>query len=797
MTQNAAKNSAPRSAWFNTSKGRCVFAMLVGCVVTCLILCLANVPVRYDIQVGQEAHETIPATKDVTDETSLKAEQEKAADLVLPYYTIPREETDRFLAELTAVLDQLQQVQASRGESKGAYSDHELAEAREKVTRFSLNNNNAQTLLNMSDEDFAASKELILSTAGDYLRAMESVQDSTAATVAEKIRDQITARMLEQGRSEDLLKILTDPNSLTADGTQVLTSLLKAFWTEDSDATARAKQAARDRVEEKKYFYKQSDVIIRAGDIVQQNQYDMLASLYLLKDSPIDASIYYGAILFGLTGYGLLTVLALLLSPALFSDLRRTIVLNCVIVLAIGLCVVAVKLNRVYLSPVILAALLCTSLLGWRTAIAANVSIAVMLASLAAGDSSTSLSEMVCIILMTLVSGTFAIVFVRHRYQRVLVLACGFVCGLLNGLVLLMMSLLTTLLPEGSVTGIMNSALFALAGAVLSAVIAVAFQPIFESVFNLPTGNKLLELTNPNHPLLKKLMMEAPGTYHHSIIVANLAEAAAENIGANPLLARAGAYFHDVGKLSRPEYFKENQVDGNPLDAVDPYVAAALVTAHTRDGLQLAAKYRLPQEVQQIITEHHGDTPVMYFYNKALQAAGDRPVDIADFRYPGPRPGSREAGIVMLADTAEAAVRSIASPTPQAIRERIDTLVRGKLEDGQLSDCPMTMQDIEGVCEAFCKVLNGVFHERIEYPKTDIPQRGTFLSQEEPVQAHESEVTPAEFVPKPLVSVDADHASEDPAGAQESAAGKEPESRGSVGIWPAPPEDLPFTKENP
>ncbi len=789
MSQNAAKHAGRKKAWFRTPRGRCFFAMLVGCMATCLILCLANVPVRYDIEVNQEAHDTIYATKDVIDKTTLEIEQNRAADFITPYYHIAKENVENVMAELTAVMDELHGVQSSQSEVKSNITDAELDAAVAKVRRFTLSGTQAAALLNMRDEDFTEEEALILSTAGDYLIGMENNQSPTADSVC----SEIIKKAKEQRKDTVLLNILTD------ESTHVLQDILNQYWKEDVNATEAARQAARDKVEPR--VYAQGAVLVREGDKVQQNQYDMVLSLGLLKDSPIDASIYYGAALFGVFGYCLLAVLVQMLSPVLFTDPRRTIVLNCLIVLSIGLCMAAVKLIHVYLSPVILAALLCTSLLGWRTAIAANVSIAVMLASLAAGDSSTSLAEMVCIILMTLVSGTFCVFFMRHRYQRVLVLACGFVCGLLSALVLLMMSLLTTLL-SGTITGLVTYSVYALLGCVLSSIIAVGFQPIFESLFNLPTGNKLLELTNPNHPLLKKLMMEASGTYHHSIIVANLAEAAAENINANPLLARAGAYFHDVGKLSRPEYFKENQVDVNPLDAVDPYVSAALVTAHTRDGVQLAAKYRLPLEIQQIIGEHHGDTPVMFFYNKALQQAGSQPVDIANFRYPGPRPSSKEAGIVMLADTAEAAVRSIQNPTPQSIRERIDTLVRGKLEDGQLSDCPITMREIEGICEAFCKVLNGVFHERIEYPKTDIPQRGTFLSQEEPAPAREPAPKP-EFTPKPLVAAEPQQAPEEAAaGSPESPAPevrvqKEPEAKNSVGIWPAPPEDLPFTKENP
>ena len=235
-------------------------------------------------------------------------------------------------------------------------------------------------------------------------------------------------------------------------------------------------------------------------------------------------------------------------------------------------------------------------------------------------------------------------------------------------------------------------------------------------VFRLATPTRLLELTNPSQPLMKRLMIEAPGTYHHSIIVANLAESAAARIKANSYLARAGAYYHDIGKLKRPMYFKENQNGNNPHEHTDPYVSAAILISHPRDGMLMAQKEHIPPEVQDIILQHHGVTPVMYFYHKALQLSNGQQVDINEFRYAGPKPDTKEAAIIMLADTIEAAVRSLKNPTPKEIDQFIVRLVRGKLEDGQLSESPLSLHDIDEICEAFSDILKGVYHERIEYP---------------------------------------------------------------------------------
>jgi putative nucleotidyltransferase with HDIG domain len=345
---------------------------------------------------------------------------------------------------------------------------------------------------------------------------------------------------------------------------------------------------------------------------------------------------------------------------------------------------------------------------------------------------------MIHMLLSNVVGGTVAVMALRGKPHRAQALLCGIYAALSSLVVMTAVGLMT----NNDSQAVLANALWSMGGAVIAALLCMGFQPLLETIFNLATPSKLMELANPNQPLLRRLLIEAPGTYHHSIIVANLSEAAAEAIGANPLLARVGSYFHDVGKLKRPLYFKENQMGDNPHDHTDPYVSSAIVTAHTRDGLQMANKYRLPTEIEKIIMEHHGDTPVMYFYHKALQMANGSPVDIQDFRYDGTRPTMKESAIVMLADTIEAAVRSMPDPTPQRIEEFIEQLVRGKLEDGQLSDSPLTLRDIDKICEAFTTVLIGVFHERIEYPAVDIQKR------EPPEPARLTEAEPAP-VPEP------------------------------------------------
>ena len=365
--------------------------------------------------------------------------------------------------------------------------------------------------------------------------------------------------------------------------------------------------------------------------------------------------------------------------------------------------------------------------------------MSVLVAALVAGGDSTYGAAMVNILFTGFVGSMLSVSIIRRKPYRQQVLLCGILTALSNIVVILAIGFMT----NTSVLDVFNNALWSGGSALLSSVLCVALDSLMETIFHLATPSKLLELSNPNHPLLRRLLIEASGTYHHSIIVANLAEAAAEAVGARPLLARAGAYFHDIGKLKRPLYFKENQIGENPHEHTNPYVSAAIVTAHTRDGLIMAQQARLPQEIQDIIAQHHGDTPVAFFYHKATQQADGQAVDIADFRYDGQRPRTKESAIIMLADTVEAAVRSMPDPTPDTIRAFIAKLVKGKLEDGQLDDAPLTLRDISLISDAFATVLNGVFHERIEYP-TISPNAAAHVAAQETARLAQSKASTVE-----------------------------------------------------
>jgi putative nucleotidyltransferase with HDIG domain len=254
-------------------------------------------------------------------------------------------------------------------------------------------------------------------------------------------------------------------------------------------------------------------------------------------------------------------------------------------------------------------------------------------------------------------------------------------------------------------------------GIVTSVFIAMVLSPFFERVFDITTDMTLIELSDMNHPILKKLSIQAAGTYNHSVLVGNLAESAAEAVGANALLARVASYYHDIGKIEKPDYFVENcQGDRNRHNKLSPTMSALIICSHVREGVELAKKYKLPKIIQDIIMQHHGDSSVSFFYEKALELDPHKQVQEKDFRYPGPIPQTREAAIIMLSDSVEAASRSLATSSPKLLRELVKKIIRDRLLAGQLDGCNLTLRDLNEITEGFMPILQGIFHSRIEYP---------------------------------------------------------------------------------
>ncbi|MGD8329883.1 MAG: HDIG domain-containing protein [Acidobacteriota bacterium] len=327
--------------------------------------------------------------------------------------------------------------------------------------------------------------------------------------------------------------------------------------------------------------------------------------------------------------------------------------------------------------------------------------------------------------------GSFAAVYGMSQYkQRTALTRNGFLVGGVNAVAVLGLALLAA--PIESLPGLGFQVVCALAGGFLVSIVATIALPPLEHLFGSLTDIKLLELSNMNLPLLRELAVSAPGTYHHSVVVGTLAENAAEAIGVNPLFARVAAYYHDIGKLRQPQYFVENQKDGNnPHDNLSPNMSALVLVSHVKDGVAYAQEHGLPQPLIDAIPQHHGTRLIRYFYEKARSSAQEegREISESDFRYPGPRPRSKETAILMLADGVEAISRTLSDTSPQRLRAMIKRAIQEVVDDDQLSECALTLEDLSKIADAFLGVLAGMHHQRIEYPEaSNAPKPGPRVS---------------------------------------------------------------------
>lgn len=370
------------------------------------------------------------------------------------------------------------------------------------------------------------------------------------------------------------------------------------------------------------------------------------------------------------------------------------------------------------------SAMLLTIIFDSRVAFYGTVVMAFLLAAIRGNDYDIAFAS--------LIAGALAAYTVRdikHRTQIFRSLVFIFV-----GYVLSILAL--NLERGGSVSDILHSSLFAFANAVFSPVLTYGLLIFFEKAFRITTDLTLLELSDQNHPLLKMLREKAPGTYHHSIVISNLAEAAADSIKANSTLARIGGYYHDIGKTLKPEYFKENETEKKSRhQRLTTRMSSLIIISHVKEGIDLAREYKLPEVVIDFIPQHHGTTRISFFYDKALKQAVSRKtkteVREEDYRYPGPKPQSKEAGIVMLADVVEAYTRTIVDPDPDKLEAAIDDRIKMRFIEGQLDECELTLKDLTQIKHAFLSILTGIYHQRVEYPK-DETQETAELEVEQP-----------------------------------------------------------------
>ncbi len=448
----------------------------------------------------------------------------------------------------------------------------------------------------------------------------------------------------------------------------------------------------------------------RESALALQAYQDALRAQGLLEDTGAGFVPYLGA---GLLNLSLLFVFGLFtyfFRNEVYTNVRWIVLLSLLVAVYIGVAaIVARNAWPAELLPIAFLALAASVLWDGR------MTLVLVLTLAALSSIQTGFDDGHYILLTTLLGGSAAALSVRAVRRRAQTWIFIALITLAYSVVLLGHALLVARDP----TSVATSLGWVAVNAVFSSILAMGFLPVFEWFAGLTTDQTLLEWADPNRSLLKRLSLDAPGTYAHTINVANLAEAAANAIGANGLLCRVGLYYHDVGKMLKPHYFVENQPDGrNPHDRLKPETSAKIVREHVTEGFRMAKEAKVPAVVTSFITEHHGTQRIGFFYEKAREEYGEENVDPADFRYPGPRPQTKETAIAMLADSVESATRALQEPTPERIRGLIEKIVEGKIAQRQLDEAPLTLQELAQIKDQFAKMLGGVYHHRIDYPQT-------------------------------------------------------------------------------
>lgn len=479
--------------------------------------------------------------------------------------------------------------------------------------------------------------------------------------------------------------------------------LLKPNYILNVRETDKRKKSALDSIEPVRETIKKGQVVVRRGDVVTVEQIHSMEELGLYKGQLSELRIF-GLSIFVLTVIGMLLGYLYKFAYPVYANDLHLVLLGLILLVALLLGKGAHYYSD-FAAPIATGALLAAILIDARVGLVVSLALSMLFGVIVDHD-----LRAVAAALIGSVVGVFSVSKMTHGYSLI---KTGLWIAAANFLVIGA----TGLMQQMDAYPVLMQGLLGIFSGIGAAVITTGLLPYLEHTFNITTPLKLLDLAQSNHPLMQRLLLEAPGTYHHSVLLGNLAEAAADLIGADPVTVRVGACYHDIGKIKRPYFFVENQFGAeNPHDKIAPSLSTLIVTAHIKDGVDLCREYRLPPVIIDIVQQHHGTMLVSYFYKRATENEHGDCVIEADFRYEGPRPQSKEAALIMLADACEAAVRSLAKPNVNRIEAMVRKIIRERLHDGQLDECNLTLRDLNTIGDAYIRILSSMFHTRIEYP---------------------------------------------------------------------------------
>lgn len=672
------------------------FAALLG------VLTIYFVSTREELSVGQVSGSDVQANRYMTveDKTATKAKEDLALENFEDIYTLNLDDYNNMtLASVSNFFNVVEDI---------VFGEVPADIDGEHIDSYKVSELKSKSSIELSDADWydltTYSREDFNNLNHDALAILSQVMVNSGGVAEEN---------LAQAKNAILAEI---NNNYTATKLDVLEELFNdipyyATLKVDTEATETAKAKILATVTPVYRTILKGEMIVSKGQVITEEQYDILYLMGYADEVNISKIAGSLAIIL-LVLLGITIIYMRTFCKDKYRDLgyMQILMLTVLVLVILDELILSVTVSPSadisaqigFLLPSAMGTMLVATLFNPNMAVFFNGIFAIF-AGILTGD--------VQFVLLSLISGMVGAIGIIRLTERSDLYKTALYIALINVIAIGAWGILNRTIWDVIWVGM----LFGILNGVFSAVLTLGLLPLIESMFGVTTSIKLLELSNPNQPLLKKLMLEAPGTYHHSVMVGNLGEAAAEAVGADGLIVRVGAYYHDIGKIKRPYFFTENQFNGeNPHDKISPTLSALIITSHVKDGVEMATEAKLPPMIIDMIAQHHGNSLISYFYQKAKET--DEEVREEDYRYEQPKPQTKEAAILMMADTVEAAVRSKTGATPGQIEGFIRTLIKGKLNDGQFDECDLTFKDLDKIAETFGRVINGIYHKRIEYP---------------------------------------------------------------------------------
>ena len=703
--------------YFYSQKRRMIAWTALFFAALLLILSSHFVPARTSWEVGRVSTQDVQADRYLTfvDVEGTLDRQQEALKSFQDIYKIDLEKFNSItITDISDSFATLEEIAASSRNQEEVTTVDKIALLHDAFA-FTLGADEWAALANLSEADIQWLYERGIDYTINVMSKGVALADLESAR--EKIAQSISNDKYITGAEEKFLQAVIEDVNLYP--TYVL----------DAEATAEKKSEILATVEPEKITVQKGELVVRKGEILTERQATILQQLGYSQSASPSVVVLGLAILIAMM---MLVVRAFMMhfTPKIYRDEKQIVLMMLLttatiflydMFLSLTLSSIAERAAQVgYLIPVAMGTMLITILLDVRLGLVIDIILAIFVGMY---------TENSAFAVVALIGGLTGSLGVATLGQRSDISRTALSISAVNACLIIGLGMIQSQSPDVIIFGV----IFGVFNGLISSIFTMGVLPYLENIFGITTSIKLLELANPSQPLLKKLMTEAPGTYHHCIMVGNLGEAAAEAIGANGLEVRLGAYYHDIGKLKRPYFFAENQFSGNnPHNNMTPQLSTLIITSHVKDGIEMAKEAKLPPIIIQMIAQHHGDSLVSFFYSKAKET--DPQAKERDYRYEQPKPQTKEAAILMMADTVEAAVRSKKNATPGQIEGFIRTLIKGKLNDGQFDECELTFRDLELIAEAFARVINGIYHKRIEYP----PQANELLKLQEGQGNHDS-----------------------------------------------------------